>query len=290
MQYMNDAEKAEHIALIEERNKPIIAHNNSLENLLDNKPKTISLSAKKRIINAVNWFYILSKDKDFQYMPTKGKNKGLKCKGKFRLNMITLTLCADELHDDKYIKSEMLEAFIRKLKDKHGLKTYIWRAEIQEKKTQRIHFHITTNIYVPHELCRKYWNSIQKKHGYIDAYIKNGGNENPNGTDVHSVRKVRKLAAYICKYMAKDTSKGMREIQGRQWYLSSNLSKIDPILIEGSDYQLENELVSLVGDKWKHLDYASIAYIDIFTKDLTNYPTLKYLKEKAITDYSPLIN
>jgi len=274
---------------IDKANEARQKHNNSIQNLLNNRPVVMSWAAQKRIIHAVNCFYMLSVQKPYEFVY--GKKSGSKCgqigRGVFRLNMLTLTLCAPQMHDDKYIKSKMLNLFLQRLRDQYNLKSYIWRAERQENG--RIHFHITTNIYLPHAEMRKIWNEVQAKHGYIDAYKKCGGNGNPNGTDVHSVYKVRKLAAYICKYMAKGSDRNLAPIEGRQWFLSENLSKVQSIHLEGYS-DATDELEMLVGDKWKKFDYASVAYVDMFTSDLSKYPNLDRLRKEWFAEYSPLIN
>jgi hypothetical protein len=262
---------------------PWSKHNNenSAKNLLDNKPKAMSAAAKKRLRTAINWLYVLTKVKSV-YMPDLDKNI------RFRLNMITLTLCADQFHDDRYIKSQMLEPFLQRLKRKHGMKSYLWRAERQ--KNGRIHFHITTNIFIHHADARKYWNDIQAAHGYIDRYIATGGNSNPNGTDVHSIYKIKNLAGYLCKYMSKDVDADVKPIEGRQWFLSSNLSGLEAIqeTFEG-DLRAEVERYT-DKSKWLIHDYAQVLYADIFTANLKDFPLLRALKNAAITKYSPLVN
>jgi hypothetical protein len=242
----------------------------------------ISWAAKKRITTSINWLYALSEDKKFGYLNRQT----------FRLNMFTVTLPAKQQHTDDFIKKEMLNRLLEDMRRKYGLLSYIWRAEIQEKNTQNIHFHITTNIYIDKYEFRNLWNNVCNKYGYIDAFEAIHKHRNPNSTDVHSIAKITNLAAYLCKYMGKSTDKASRDITGRQWFLSSNLSKIKPIqLVE--DSQIANEVYNFSIERKKYFkkyDYASISYADIFTGDLTNYPTLQYAKDKAIQQYKHLVN
>jgi hypothetical protein len=258
----------------------------------------ISGAAKKRILNAVNWLYYLSKKK------TVVKSHSMY---QFRVNFITLTLAGAQKHSDQYIKNELLNEFLEWLRTKHGVKSYIWKAEPQ--KNGNIHFHVTTNVYIDHAGLREKWNRIQQKHGYLDEYhdkfkdlslvkyvelLRTEGNckdfkdlkrayeigcadnwMNPNSTDVHSTKKVRKMAGYMAKYMTKesevflfkfvkdvekeadkdiffkdrdkktdlyDEKTGLtrvfvhRKIKGRQWFLSLSLSRIKaPVLIYDSE-------------------------------------------------------
>jgi hypothetical protein len=79
---------------------------------------------------------------------------------------------------------------------------YIWKAEIQGKRLiergeRCIHFHITTNKFIPWQKIQTKWNSLQKAHGIIPD------ESNPNGTDVHSVVKENKIIGYMAKYITK---------------------------------------------------------------------------------------
>lgn len=188
----------------------------------------ISKAANKRILNAVNWLYFLSKKKT-----TKKDNSYYT----FRVNFITLTLPSKQKHPDNYIKSEMLNDFLEWMRYNFKVKSYIWKAEAQ--KNGNIHFHITTNVFIEWKLIRDKWNLICRKHGYLDSYQEKFKNAtsvddylkirlhegvklsregakkafeagkkdnwlNPNSTDVHSTKKVRKMAAYMAKYLTKN--------------------------------------------------------------------------------------
>lgn len=245
----------------------------------------ISLPAKKRIQNAVNWLYYLSKEK----ITVKNRQKFT-----FKINLITLTLPSKQKHSDKYIKKEMLNAFLEWMRYK-GVKSYIWKAEPQ--KNGNIHFHITTNIFIHWKEIRDKWNKICKKEGYLQPYTDKFKNltfekyvnlvtkegtqpdltklravydrgeaenwQNPNSTDVHSVKKVRKLAAYVAKYLTKESN--IRKIEGRQWFLSTNMSNIKaPVICY--DTEVHNQFLNLSALKSsfvKNFDYASILFYDI---------------------------
>lgn len=253
---------------------------NSEANLKENKVKgKLSQSAKRRLQDALAWFQLLAKEKE---VPHEGG------KIKFRTNFFTLTLSAKQMHTDKFIKSEMLDPLLKRLRDGHGMKAYLWRAEAQENGN--IHFHILTNVYCHHKELRHYWNKIQATHGYIKAYSEaNSGKTDPNSTDVHATYKVRNLGGYLTKYMAKE-SPGQREIDGRQWFLSQSLSKIKPIIRQGevSDYapSLKAANIELID-----YDYVQMAFTNLWANPhVPKIPELNDIVQQAFKDYSSYVN
>ena len=261
-----------------------------LQNLNEVKYKgVLSLRAKKRLSTCVNWLYCLSKEKKV-LVPDIGKRV------KFRISMLTITLSAPQMHSDSFVKKEMLNKLLEKLRYHCGMRAYIWRAEIQTKCTNNIHFHITTNVYVHHKDLRRYWNDIQSSYGYIDAFEASHGHRDPNSTDVHSIYKIKNLAAYLCKYMAKECEG--RKIEGRQWFLSTALSKLKPITtIFECNVRYEIE-VFVKANKLTWVDIkdandtvrAHVLFANIFTADLSRYPTLSGLKEGFLFEYQDLVN
>lgn len=254
----------------------------SLANLSDNDTKgALSIAAKKRLRTKINWLFVLSDMKTVK-MPDTRKTV------RFRLSMLTLTLCSKQMHDDKFIKSQMLNKLLEKLRYNCGMKAYLWRAERQ--KNGNIHFHITTNIYVHHADLRRYWNDIQSRYGYVDEFEKSNGHRDPNSTDVHSIYKIKNLARYLCKYMSKESDKDLLPIGGRQWFCSTALSKIEPInQVNGGSLRRELDIF-LQGKKRLDFDYAQVFYADIFTANLHAFPTLNQLKLEALQRYKPLVN
>ncbi|MCK5615722.1 hypothetical protein KAR91_78390 [Candidatus Pacearchaeota archaeon] len=173
----------------------------------------------------------------------------------FRVNFVTLTMSATDAQlSDKYIKQRMLKVFFQYAKRYWGVRSYVWKAESQSNG--RIHFHITSDQWIEWKELRTVWNKIQTQHGIIDIYRKNMLNwhskgfhirddlkhkwpvdqqraayklgmfenwNNPNSTDVHSVKNIRNLPAYLIKYMIKSEEK-YRDIDGRLWGCSKNLN------------------------------------------------------------------
>lgn len=157
-------------------------------------------------------------------------------------------------HSDEMIKRHALNGFLNATQKKYGKYSYVWKAEVQANGN--IHFHLTTNCYMDYSVLRNYWNAQLYKFGYIDKYRqaqKEWHGEcfrprpwlfatwpekkqykawefgeftnwsSPNSTDVHAVKKVNSLAAYIVDYMCKKEG-GKREILGKIWGCSKNLS------------------------------------------------------------------
>lgn len=121
----------------------------------------------------------------------------------YKLIFITLTLSATQIHSDAIIKKQLLQPFIRLLRNKWNIQNYLWKAEAQDNGN--IHFHITTDRFIHWEEIRNTWNTIQEtltdKEG--KGYISRSKSTNPNSTDVHAVYKVKNLASYLCKYISK---------------------------------------------------------------------------------------
>lgn len=115
----------------------------------------------------------------------------------FRVNFITLTLSASQEHSDKEIKQKLLQPFIRILRNRHGVRNYIWKAEAQDN--DRIHFHITCDQFIHYDTIRQTWNTLQETLGYITR----SGLPDPNSTDIHSVKNIKNLAGYMANYLGK---------------------------------------------------------------------------------------
>ena len=162
----------------------------------------------------------------------------------YKLTFITLTLPSKQIHSDNEIKSRCLNHFLTDLKRKYQVDLYIWKAEKQENGN--IHFHILTNKYIKWQSIRTDWNRIINKLGYVTKYSENmkaffaagfrlsenpkdkrpeasqyksyleglsTNFSNPNSTDIHALYKIKNVAAYISKYLAKEVTKTDRIIK-----------------------------------------------------------------------------
>jgi hypothetical protein len=116
----------------------------------------------------------------------------------YKIGFCTLTIPPDFDHDDQFIHYKIFKPFIRVLQDKYNLAEYIWKAETQENG--KLHYHLTINQWVHWFIINREWRKQIQKHGY------NYGTEKRKraATEIHSVKKVKNLAAYLCKYLAKN--------------------------------------------------------------------------------------
>lgn len=240
------------------------------ENLIDNTRKPqMSAKATRRLSNAVNWLVASAKDKRV-FDRASGKQFN------FKVNFVTLTLPAiDHGVSDHEFKAVLLHNFINTCKYAFGLKNFVWKVEAQENGN--IHAHFTTDCFIHWRDLRRVWNRILEKKGIIAAYrekhskmsrldyiyeyangslsnidrlaaaYEKGKAENwsnPNTTDVHAVHRVSDIAAYLAKYMSKK-EEDRREIKGRLWGCSQNLSESNKLVLElcsSSDYELLRDL------------------------------------------------
>ncbi|GAH71999.1 unnamed protein product, partial [marine sediment metagenome] len=195
----------------------------------------------------------------------------------FKLNFITLTLASAQVHTDQEIKSELLHQFFIEMARRWKVPTYIWRAEKQ--KNGSIHFHIITGKFIHWNELRNVWNRIQQKLGYVTRYRENRLNwhregfrynpdapsawtrakqlkaykvglrtdwDNPNSTDVHSIRHIGNIRAYFVKYMTKSQTES--GLAGRLWGCSVNLSHLSGARTD-IDTKLEQELEQIFNHK-----------------------------------------
>lgn len=277
------------------------------KHLADNKHhNVISSKAERRIKQAVDWLLHLSPEKTVKN-PYNGQEF------KMKINFITLTLPSKQMHSDNEIKKMCLNQFLIEAKKKYNMSSYIWRAETQ--KNGNIHFHITTNTFIPALELRHLWNRIVNKLGYVDRFAqareqlyvngfkfqkalenkytrsqqyelyKRGKAENwqnPNSTDVHKVEKIKDMAAYLSKYITKQNTG--REIEGRLWGLSQDLSKAKSASVE-IDNSVGDELIDITKDrsiKQTLTDHCRIIYTRV--SDLVKHKCTNILT--ALNEYT----
>jgi hypothetical protein len=101
------------------------------------------------------------------------------------------------VHTDNEIANGILKPFLRWWRDRNPALLYVWKAEVQDNGN--IHFHVTSNSFIHHEVLRRHWN----KKCELLKYTSRSRSTNPNSTDVHAVKNVRNLASYLCAYITK---------------------------------------------------------------------------------------
>lgn len=263
---------------------------NSLANLQCNAThRKLSTPAKRKAKKAIKYLLYSANEKTVY-------NPKFNSSFKFKVGFITLTLPSTQRHSDQIIKSQLLNQFLIEAKKKWSMNHYVWKAERQQNGN--LHFHILTDVFIPHWELRQCWNRITNKLGYVDEFQRIHKKKNPNSTDIHSLYKVKSVYSYITKYMTKADSKNKGKIKasdinytmrpkadytsvslgakkflakesgsGRIWACSSTLSNIT-----GAQDELSDELLQEIDSIQKHQrtkrvdkDYVSCIYFD---KDL----------------------
>ncbi len=186
------------------------------KNLSDNTHKgKLSLKAISKLRNAVNWLVESAMWKPLYW---KEENKWIY----FKVNFITLTIPQQK---DEDINGEQLQkllhTFLIYARKYFYLHNYVWKVE--RGRLGKIHIHLTTDTFIHWRKLRDSWNRILMKEGLSDEYFATHGHYDPNSTDVHSVKSIKNLAGYLCKYMSKET--GMNETyKNRLWGCNQMLS------------------------------------------------------------------
>lgn len=184
----------------------------------------ISVNAKRKIRNAILWLDASAK---YKWCFSKSTGKWFR----WRLNFIHLTLPVQGNHSDKLIK-KLLNKFFLYAYRKTGLRSYVWKAEPQERGV--IHFHITSDCFIYKTTLQNIWNGCLRSYGLI------GRHENPPSTRVHPTQNIKLMTAYLIKYMTKNDDH-RRTIEGRLWGCSRNLSQANNFHITINDDELSSE-------------------------------------------------
>ena len=227
----------------------------------------ISSIAKRKISRSLSYLIYIAKPKPI-HKPWHGRNF------EFKVAFITLTLSSEQIHSDQVIKAQLLDQFLIEMHKRWNVKDYVCRAEKQ--KNGNIHFHIVADNFIPWNELRNVWNRIQQKLGYVTRYRENRlkwhahgfhydprlaqnwprakqlkayksgmqtGWDNPNSVDIHSLKHVGNIIAYLTKEMVKneeftdeqkrmfnalplDEQRKIRKnnfVTGRLWSCSNNL-------------------------------------------------------------------
>jgi hypothetical protein len=203
----------------------------SLANLKDNKTKgVISPKTKKRVNRALYaWSRIIKAYNE--------QNAKIGIRDRKHLVMITLTLPCKQLHDDKYIKRNLLGYFIVLLERTYNMHHYFWRAEVQNNG--RIHFHFITDLFIKYLDIKKFWNLCLEINGYLEEYEKTTGRKDPPSTHVKSISESDQELYYSLKYTLKNEE--TREIDGYVFGYSDTLRNIHTPIIS-----MTNELNSIL--------------------------------------------
>lgn len=155
----------------------------------------VTKHVKTRIKNCIDLFLQISPKRILYNPVTQGKHP-------FQLSFITLTISNDyENITGLRAYKELLKPFIKWMRETKGITTYVWKAEIQ--KRGQLHYHITTNEFLHYQEIQHKWNYLQHKAGLLKQFIEKHKHANPNSTDVHSIKNLKRIDLYLSKYLAK---------------------------------------------------------------------------------------
>jgi hypothetical protein len=205
----------------------------------------ISKNSERKLKYAINTLKSISSPKQaFNFKSGKHFN--------FLLNFITLTLPSKQGNlKDCYIKRNLLNNFISSCKTKYGLKDYVWKAERQ--KNDNLHFHITTNTYMNYEWIRNKWNKILLDTEMMKNFYNKFKHNNPNSTDIHSVKNIHRIDLYLIKYFSK-SGNDEKLIEGKLWDCSKSLNFNNRL-----HFQIDDKLRD--GYEWIIKKYESKLYV-----------------------------
>lgn len=191
-----------------------------------------------------------------------------------KLVFMTLTLSAEQQHDDNWIKRKLLNSFLIKMKTDYKVRYYLWRAEKQQNG--RIHFHVILDHYIDKKDIQIEWNKIQRKHGYTENYEKKFGKTEPPSTHIREVTTEEQMIEYAIKYTSKKKKKENEtdlKVMGRIWGCSDELRNLKVFSKPEDSVVIEHVLNDMRLNRFKNYetDFFSVMICD----------TKSYLKEKC---------
>lgn len=210
-------------------------------NLKDNKHKGgLSIKAQSKMRNAINWLCVSAKEKRVW---SRKDNKSFW----FKVSFITLTIPPQERERiTNYQLKKVLHAWLVYAQKYYYLKNYVWKVEAH--KDGRCHIHISSDTFIHFTKVKKSWNKLLKSKGMLDYHYKKYNNYEPNSTDIHSVKNVNNMAAYMVEYMIKKA--GLDEdYTGRIWSCNYALSSKNKCQVNITTDLLSKEMRTLYSKK-----------------------------------------
>lgn len=246
----------------------------------------MSGKADKKIRSVINWLLLAAEPKDV-YQKSTGRWF------KFKVNFITITLPDTKSQvSEHFFKTKLLNPFLVYCRKYFGLRNYVWKMEFQQNG--KLHVHITTDTFIHYKDLQNTWNRILGHNALLLDHIKKfsdcsfdqyrammpkhdkrtveqmrtawergtaDGWRHPNTTDVHAVLKIKNLAGYLCKYMAKQDEQ-LKNFKGRIWGCNYELSRALKCTLFVDRDNAAHQLTSLLSKK--------IRQKPIYRKSLTN--------------------
>lgn len=229
--------------------QPIFKKKRNISPPRDNSHKgELSKAAYRRLKRAVTWLEHIAEVKQMEV--------DTKC------CMLTLTVpsFSHEIHEQ--LLKGVLNVFLQFLRSDHGVKNYVWKAELTKKG--KLHYHLLTDSVLNESKCRKRWNKILYDRGLLEKYISDfsgrtlkeyldhrenyegkanqkeykdrvgaykygqaTGWKNPRSVQLDQIPVTDSLSSYLGKYLGKSTGSDgeSKKITGRIWGCSQNLSE-----------------------------------------------------------------
>lgn len=180
---------------------------------------------------------------------------------KHSLSFITLTIPGKERKvEAEEGNKNLLAPFVRIMRQKRNMITYIWKAEFQ--KNDQLHYHITTPSVIHYQYIKDTWNNLLSSRGLLTEWIKEHPNGFPNSTDIHSVYKKKDISWYLSKEISKTqqdkATKGKiwdcsLNIKGRKFFSTIEPSSLAGILDPKNLIKTESCEIYKLSDPWKIL-------------------------------------
>lgn len=210
---------------------------NLTANLLkqDTYTGVLCTGAKKRLTKAVNVLIELAPS-TYIFNPVTNSHHP------FTLNFITLTVYSPyRMITGAEAYKTCLAPFLRWFRDKQGLKSYVWKAELQQRG--QVHYHLTTDTFIHKDVLQAKWNELQQKAGYLNEFFDTYGRWDAPSTHVKAVKDVADMAQYIKKMVANfdkkarvpgrvdaifemtKTLQNLETVGGKVWDCSLNLKR-----------------------------------------------------------------
>jgi hypothetical protein len=175
-----------------------------------------TIGVKKRIKRTVDILCQLSP-------PRTVTNPATQRKVKHSLSFITLTIPAKETHiEPDFGNKNLLAPFIRIMKKKFHMITYIWKAEFQ--KNNQLHYHLTTPSVIHYSYIRDTWGNILSSNKLLVQWYAAGHDRHPPCTDIRSVYKQKDMQWYLSKEISKAVQN--KKCKGKIWDCSLNIKGI----------------------------------------------------------------
>lgn len=176
----------------------------------------MTAGAKKRLTKAIS-LLVQSSPKVWVHNPVLDKLV------QHHLTFITITLPdVSKSKDASFCHKHILQPVLRILRNRHGMKSYVWKCELQ--KNGSVHYHLTSDLFIVHTDLKNIVNNITRALGMLDEFKEKYGHDNPNSTDIHAVNNVRDLESYLVKYISKEYQNEV-SLKAKIWDCSKNLKQ-----------------------------------------------------------------